>query len=425
MFLEFFRKLKMVARDAKLRNRVLFILGALVVFRFLASVPVPGVDNNALQQFFSGNQFLGLLNIFSGGGLSGLSIVMLGVGPYITASIIMQLLTMMSEKLKAMYHEEGEAGRKRFSQYSRILTVPLAVIQGLGFLFLLESQGILPNLTSFALISHIVVITAGAVLLMWVGELMSEFGIGNGTSLLIFAGIVAGLPNAIQQILFTYSPDQIPTYLAFLFTAVVIILGVVFISEAERPIPVTYAKQVHGNKTVAGGASTYIPLRLNQAGVIPIIFALSILLLPQMLASFLSVIDNPTLQSVIRGITAFTANQWAYGISYFVLVFLFTYFYTAVTFDPDAMAKNLQKSGAFILGVRPGESTAKHIGNIISRITFTGALFLGTIAVIPVIVQAISGISSITIGGTSLLIAVSVIIDLIKKIEAQLTLREY
>ncbi len=425
MFSEFFRKLKMIAKDAKIRNRVLFMLGALLVFRMLAAIPVPGVDNNALQQFFSGNQFLGLLNIFSGGGLSGLSIVMLGVGPYITASIIMQLLTMMSEKLKALYHEEGEAGRKRFSQYSRLLTVPLAVIQGLGFIFLLESQGILPDLTTLALVSHLVVITAGSVLLMWIGELMSEFGIGNGTSLIIFAGIVAGLPNAIQQILFTYSPDQIPTYIAFLVTAVLIIIGVVFISEAERPVPVTYAKQSHGGKTAIGGASTYIPLRLNQAGVIPIIFALSILLLPQMLVSFLSFVDNATLQTVLRAISAFTANQWAYGITYFVLVFLFTYFYTAVTFDPDAMAKNLQKSGAFILGVRPGESTAKHIGNTISRITLVGALFLGAIAVIPVIVQAISGISSITIGGTSLLIAVSVIIDLIKKVEAQLSLREY
>lgn len=415
----------MIALDAKVRNRVLFVLAALIVFRILAAIPVPGVDHNALQQFFSGNQFLGLLNIFSGGGLSGLSIVMLGVGPYITASIIMQLLTMISDKLKNLYHEEGDAGRKRFAQYSRLLTVPLSVVQGLGFLILLENQGILPNLSSFQLASHLVVITAGSVLLMWIGELISEFGIGNGTSLIIFAGIVAGLPNAIQQILFTYSADQIPTYLAFVVTAMIIIIGVVFITEAERPIPVTYAKQVQGGRTLAGGNTTYIPLRLNQAGVIPIIFALSILLIPQMLSAFLSVIENETVQSVLRAIVSFTSNQWAYGISYFVLVFLFTFFYTAVTFDPDAMSKNLQKSGAFILGVRPGESTAKHIGNIVSRITLVGALFLGLIAIVPIIVQSLSGISSITIGGTSLLIAVSVIIDLIKKVDAQLSLREY
>jgi preprotein translocase subunit SecY len=425
MITTFFKKLKIVATEASIRNRVLFVLGALIVFRLLAAIPVPGVDHNALQQFFAGNQFLGLLNIFSGGGLSGLSIVMLGVGPYITASIIMQLLTIMSPKLKAMYHEEGEAGKKRFSQYSRVISVPLAVIQGLGFLVLLESQGILPNLTSFQFVTSLIVITTGSVLLMWVGELMSEFGIGNGMSLLIFAGIVAGLPNAVQQILFTFSPDQIPTYIAFVVTAVLIVVGVVFITEAERPVPVTYAKQVHGNKTVTGGTSTYIPLRLNQAGVIPIIFALSILLLPQMLANFLGVIDNATLQTVLRAISAFTANQLAYGITYFLLVFFFTYFYTAVTFDPDAMSKNLQKSGAFILGVRPGDSTSKHIGNIVTRITFWGALFLGLVAVIPLIAQSLSGITSLTIGGTSLLIAVSVLIDLIKKIDAQLSLREY
>lgn len=424
MITTFFKKLKIIAKDASIRNRVLFVLGALAFFRLLAAIPIPGIDQVALQQFFSGNQFLGLLNIFSGGGLSGLSIVMLGVGPYITASIIMQLLTIMSPKLKAMYHEEGDAGRKRFSQYSRTISVPLAVIQGLGFLVLLASQNIIPDLSTFQFVVNLIVITAGSVLLMWIGELMSEFGIGNGMSLLIFAGIVAGFPTAIQQILFTYSVDQIPTYIAFVVTAVLIIIGVVFITESERPVPVTYAKQVHGNKTT-GGTSTYIPLRLNQAGVIPIIFALSVLLLPQMLVNFLGVIDNATLQTVLRSISAFTANQWAYGITYFLLVFFFTYFYTAVTFEPDAMAKNLQKSGAFILGVRPGDSTSKHIGNIVSRITFWGALFLGIIAVIPVIVQSISGITSITIGGTSLLIAVSVIIDLIKKIDAQLSLREY
>lgn len=420
----FFRKLKIIALDANIRTRVLFVLGAFVIFRMLAAVPIPGIDQVALQQFFSGNQFLNLLNIFSGGGLSGLSIVMLGVGPYITASIIMQLLTIMSPKLKEMYHEEGEAGKKRFAQYSRLISVPLAVIQGLGFLLLLSSQGILPDLNGMQLVINLVVITAGSVLLMWVGELASEFGIGNGMSLIIFAGIVAGLPNALQQIIFTYSPDQILTYVAFVVTALLVIFGVVFITEAERAVPVTYAKQVHGG-SVSAGKTTYIPLRLNQAGVMPVIFAISILLLPQMIVNFLTVVDNSTIQTIIGYINSFMANQLAYGITYFALVFFFTYFYTAVTFDPDAMSKNLQRSGAFILGVRPGESTAKHLGNIVSRITFIGALFLGVVAVIPLIVQAISGITSLTIGGTALLIAVSVIIDLIKKIDAQLSLREY
>lgn len=424
MFSAFFTKIRQIAKDATLRKRILFVLGALIVFRILAAVPIPGVDHNALASFFAGNQFLGLLNLFSGGGLSGLSIVMLGVGPYITASIIMQLVTMISPKLKAMYHEEGEAGRKRFSQYSRLISVPLAVIQGLGFLLLLANQGIIPSLDAFSLATNLIVITAGSVLLMWIGELISEFGIGNGTSLIIFAGIVAGLPTAIQQLAFTYSPAQIPTYIAFLFVSLVIIFGVVVITEAERPIPVTYAKQARGGKTV-GSASTYVPLRLNQAGVIPIIFALSILLLPQMAANFLAVVDNGTVQAVVRWLNAFVANQVAYGVTYFLLVFLFTYFYTAVTFDPDAMSKNLQKSGAFIPGVRPGEATAKHIGNVISRITLVGATFLGFIAVLPLVVQGLSGITSLTIGGTALLIAVSVIIDLIKKVDAQLVMREY
>jgi len=259
---------------------------------------------------------------------------------------------------------------------------------------------------------------------MWIGELITEFGIGNGVSLIIFAGIVAGLPNALQQVVFTASADQIPTYIAFVAVALTIIFGVVLVTEAERPIPVTHAKEARGGK-VSGGASTYLPLRLNQAGVIPIIFALSILLLPQMVTNFLASVDNGSVQMVIRWLNAFIANQVAYGATYFLFVFIFTYFYTAVTFDPDAMAKNLQKSGAFIPGVRPGESTAKHIGNVISRITLVGATFLGAIAVLPLIVQGITGITSLTIGGTALLIAVSVIIDLIKKIDAQLVMREY
>lgn len=424
MFNTFFTKLRLIAKDAAIRNRILFVIGAFFVFRLLAAIPIPGINHVALEQFFSNNQFFGLLNIFSGGGLSGLSVVMLGVGPYITGSIIMQLVTMISPKLKAMYHEEGDAGRRRFAQYSRLLTVPLAVIQGLGFLLLLTSQGIIPQLTGLALATNLIVITAGSVLLMWIGELITEFGIGNGMSLIIFSGIVAGLPTALQQTFFTYSVDQLPAYIGFVAVALLIILGVVIVTEAERPIPVTYAKQAHGGRT-AGGKSTYVPLRLNQAGVIPVIFALSILLLPQMASNVLALVDNATVQAFVRAMQAFIANQVAYGVAYFVLVFLFTYFYTAVTFDPDAMSKNLQKSGAFVPGIRPGEATAKHIGNVISRITLVGATFLGVIAVLPIVVQSVTGINSLTIGGTALLIAVSVVVDLIKKIDAQLVMREY
>jgi preprotein translocase subunit SecY len=258
---------------------------------------------------------------------------------------------------------------------------------------------------------------------MWIGELISEFGIGNGLSLIIFAGIVAALPTSISQLALAFDPAMIPTYVLLLIAAVLVVLGVVVITEAERPIPVTYAKRVRGNK-VFGGVSTYIPLRLNQAGVIPIIFALSILLFPQMIANFLTTSANATLQSIAINVNSFISNQWIYGASYFFLVVVFTYFYTAVSFDPNSIATNLQKNGAFIPGVRPGHSTTLHIGRILTRLTLFGALFLGTIAVLPIIVQGVTGLP-LAIGGTALLIVVSVVIDLIKKIDAQLTMREY
>jgi preprotein translocase subunit SecY len=424
MFGKFLGKLRMIAKDSKLRNRVLFVLGCLIIFRVLAAIPIPGINADALANFFNNNQFLGLLNIFSGGGLSGLSIVMLGVGPYITASIIMQLLTIMSPKLKELYHEQGAAGRKKFQSISRNLTVPLALIQGFSFLILLQQQGVIVQLSALQLVTSLVVITAGSLLLMWIGELINEFGIGNGVSLIIFAGIVAGLPNALNQLFFNYSPDLIPTYGAFIIVALITIFGVVFITEAERPIPITYAKQMRGNK-MFGGTSTYLPLRVNQAGVIPIIFALSILLLPQMVVNFLAAVPNDAVQSFVEFTNRFLANNWYYGIAYFILVFGFTYFYTAVTFDPDSISKNLQKSGAFIPGIRPGESTSKHVANVLTRITLVGALFLGLIAVLPIIVQGVTGFGALTIGGTALLIAVSVIIDLIKKVDAQISMREY
>ncbi len=421
---EVISKITLALKDSAIRKRILFVAAALVVFRMLASIPIPGVDEARLVAFFSGSEFLGLLNLFSGGGLSNLSIVMLGVGPYITASIIMQLLTMMSSKLKAMYQEDGEAGRAKFSQYSRLLAVPLAVIQGFGFLLLLERQGIVAHLGAFDFIANLSIIVAGSILLMWIGELMTEFGIGNGVSMIIFSGIVASLPTAISQLSLTFNPAQIPLYLGILIATVLVIMAVVIITEAERPIPVTYAKRVRGSR-VYGGISTYLPLRVNQAGVIPIIFALSILLFPQMIFNFLSGVDNATLTAISKTVLGLLSNGWFYGIAYFLLVFLFTYFYTAVTFDPDTISNNLQKSGAFIPGVRPGESTSEHLAKILTRLTLVGALFLGAIAVLPLIVQGATGITAIALGGTSLLIAVSVVIDLIKKIEAQASMREY
>ncbi len=403
------------------------MLGALAVFRVLAAIPIPGVDQASLSEFLSGNQFFGLLNVFSGGGLSNLSIMMLGVGPYITASITMQLLTIVFPKIKALYQEEGQAGRMKFMQYSRMLTVPLALIQGFSFLILLQRQGIIGNLDAFDIVTNVLVITAGSILIMWIGELMTEFGIGNGVSVIIFAGIVAALPGAVSQLLFTYDPSQIPTYIAFLVVAFIIILGVVIINEAERPIPITYAKRVRGQR-VYGGMSTYLPLRVNQAGVMPIIFALSLLLFPQLIVNFLasSGIGGFAFQSFLINFSEnILSNLWVYGTGYFILVFLFTYFYTAVTFDPEQISKNLQRSGAFVPGVRPGDSTAAYIGKILTRVTLVGAVFLGTIAVLPIVMQGITGISTLAIGGTGLLIVVSVVVDLVKRVDAQTTSREY
>ncbi len=422
----FVHKIKLVLGDKILRGRILFTLLILVLFRLMATIPIPGIDTLRLEQFISGNDFLGLLNIFSGGGLSNLSIIMLGVSPYITASIIMQLLTVMFPKLKAMYQEEGDTGRKRFAQYSRLLTVPLALVQGFAFITLLQNQGVLDKLSTFPLIANLIVITAGSLLLMWLGELITEFGIGNGVSLLIFAGIVAALPGAAGQLYFLLSNDAslLPSFIGFLAAALFVVWGVVVITEAERPIPITYAKQVRGNK-MYGGVSTYLPLRVNQAGVIPIIFALSILLFPQMIVGFLANVSNTIIQKVSAFLLAILSNQTFYAIMYFLLVFLFTYFYTAITFDPDSISKNLQRSGAFIPGVRPGASTSSHIAKILFRITMVGAIFLGVIAVLPLVIQGLTGIGSIAIGGTGLLIVVSVVIDFVKKIDAQISAREY
>jgi len=424
MFGTFVQKLKLIAADSGIRQRVLFLLGALVVFRLLAAIPVPGVDAGQLKAFFENNQFLSLMSLFSGGGLSNLSIVMLGVGPYITASIIMQLLSIMSPQIKALYSEEGEVGRQKFTQYARLLTVPLAFVQAFGFLMLLSRQGIVTDLSLFLFMVNVVVVASGSILLMWLGELISEFGIGNGVSVLIFAGIVSRLPATLGQVLFNFDPGQIPTYAGFLASALLVTAGVVVMAEAERPVPVSYAKQVRGGKTY-GGVSTYLPLRLNQAGVIPIVFALSIILFPRMIFEFLKRVQHADVAAFSQKALEIMNNQLIYGIIYFLLVFLFTYFYTAVTFDPHSIATNLQKSGAFIPGVRPGSATAEYLGSVITRITFVGALFLGVIAVLPLIMQAITGSSTLAVGGTALLIVVSVVLDLVRKTDAQISIREY
>lgn len=417
-------KVKLIFGDPVLRMRILFLLGAFAVFRVLAATPIPGVDVVRLQQFFANNQFFGLLSIFSGGGFSTLSLVMLGVGPYITASIIMQLGTVIFPAIKRMYSEDGEAGRTKFIALSRTLTIPLAILQGVAFLSLLESQGIIGSLSSFAFAVNVFLVAAGSMLLMWIGELMTEYGIGNGVSLIIFAGIVSGVPAGISQLLFTATVASIPAYIGFSILAIVAIFAVVTVSEAERSIPIAYARQVRGALTTTG-AATYLPIRLLQAGVIPIIFALSLLLLPQMVFTALSAVGVGGVTALAAGYASFAANPWAYGAAYFVLVVMFTYFYTSITFEPHRVAENLQKSGAFIPGVRPGRETEAYIGNVVNRVTLPGATFLGAIAVIPFVVQGLTGVTAILIGGTALLIAVTVLLDLIRKVDAQISLKEY
>ena len=424
MWEAFVQKMRVVIEDSTLRNRILFVLGALIVFRFLAAIPIPGINAVELQSFLANNQFFGLLNVFSGGGFSTLSIVMLGVGPFITASIVMQLMTVLIPKLKEMYQEEGDAGRMRFTQYSRYLTVPLALVQAFGFILLLQQSGVVPALTPLQLLTNMLVVSAGSILLMWIGELISEFGVGNGVSLIIFAGIVARIPRGLSQLAFAFQASQLPGIVGLIAAALLITAGVVFITEAERPIPVTYARRVRGMK-VMGGVSTYLPLRVNQAGVIPIVFALSILLFPQMIATFLAHSTISWLQAGAQHVVNALADQWVYGGLYFLLVVIFTYFYTAITFEPHQVAKNLQKNGAFIPGVRPGGTTAEYLGNIITRITLVGALFLGCLAVLPLILEGVTGVTAITIGGTALLIVVSVVLDVVKKIDAQTSIREY
>lgn len=425
MLQKFIHKLRIAFTDKSIRNRILFVLGALVVFRAFAAIPIPGVDQVVLEQFFANNQFLGLLNIFSGGGLANLSIVMLGVGPFITASIIMQLMTVMSPRMKALYSEEGDEGRARFQQYSRLLTLPLAVLQGFGFLTLLQNQGVLVGISTFEFAVNVILIVAGSMLLMWMGELVTEFGVGNGISIIIFAGIVATLPQAAGQLLFAFSdPSQLPMYIGFVFVALAVIYLVVLMTEAERPVPITYAKQSRGTQTY-GSSHSYLPLRLNQAGVIPIIFALSILLFPQMVLNILSAFNFSWVPSALDTVNRFMNDYLFYGAVYFVLVFLFTYFYTAVTFDPDQVAKNLQRSGAFVPGIRPGNQTAQYLGNVTTRLTLVGATFLAVVAVLPVGMQVITGVATLAIGGTALLIVVNVVLDLIRRIDAQVSMREY
>ncbi|PIU01805.1 preprotein translocase subunit SecY [bacterium (Candidatus Torokbacteria) CG09_land_8_20_14_0_10_42_11] len=408
-----------------LRNKILFVLLMLVVFRVAAYIPVPGVDREALRQFFAGNQFFGLLDIFSGGGLSSFSLVMLGVGPYITASIVLQLLTMIIPRLEEL-SKEGESGRQKINQWTRYLTVPLAALQTYATINLLNRGGrmIITDISLLNLATIIASVVAGTLFLMWIGELITEKGIGNGVSLIIFAGIVSRLPSSISQTLAVFDASQALNLLVFLVIALLVIAGIVLVTEGQRNIPVAYAKRVRGNR-MYGGTSTHLPLRVNQAGVIPIIFALSIMLFPGMIANFLVGSSAPWLAHFAQAVANLFQNNIFYGSLYFVMVILFTYFYTAVTFNPVQLAENIQKQGGFIPGIRPGRLTAEYLHKVLNRITLAGAFFLGFVAVIPFIAQGLTKIQTLTIGGTGILIVVSVVLETMKQISAQMQMRDY
>ncbi|MBI4435038.1 preprotein translocase subunit SecY [Candidatus Uhrbacteria bacterium] len=411
-------------KTREVRNSVLFILSMLVIFRITAHIPVPGVDASVLQNIFGGNnQFFGLLNIFSGGTLESFSVVAMGVMPYITASIIFQLLGMIVPSVEEMQKEEQ--GRQKITQWTRLATIPLSFVQAYGLILLLSQQGQVFVTASLATtVFAIVSLTAGTMFLMWLGELISEKNVGNGISIIILAGIVAGLPTFLSQSLAVYDRSQLITMVAFLVVAVVTVVAIVVMNEAQRNIPVQYARAVQGSR-LSGAVSSHIPLRLNMGGVIPIIFAISIVLFPTVLAQFFLNAKTDFLREAATWTLQVFQNQTVYGIVYFVLVFLFAYFYTAVIFHPDQVAENIQKQGGFIPGIRPGKQTADYLGWVVNRLLLTGALFLAIIAVLPVIMQQATGNANLVIGGTSVLIIVAVVVDSVKQIEAQLTMREY
>lgn len=417
-------KIQLFLNDKELKRKALFTLFIFFAFRIFAFLPVPTIDLVKLRTLFAQNQFLSLLDIFSGGTLLNFSVMALGLNPYINASIIFQLLTIVVPKFEKLA-KEGEYGRFKINQYTRFLTVPLTLFQAIGIYFLLKSQNIIGVLSPIEFFSFVFTLVAGTFILVWFGELISEFGLGNGISLLIFGGIVGRIPVVFSQTVKTINSELIFNTLIFLALAVFVIAAVVFVNEAIRKIPVYYAKRIRGNRMYQG-ATNYLPLKLNQAGVIPIIFAVSFVLFPQLIGNFLLSANNPAMASVARFLVmAFNPQGFFYNFFYFFLVVGFTFFYTIVVFSPQKIAEDIQKNGGFIPGIRPGESTKKYLEKVLYRITSVGAVFLGFVAILPAIMSKITGIQDLLIGGTGILIVVSVVLETFKMIEAQLVMRSY
>ncbi len=422
-------KIKQIFKIPDLKKSILFVLGMIVIFRFAAHIPMPGVDISALKNFFGSNQFLGLMNMFSGGGMTNFSVVMLGIAPYITAAIIIELLTVVVPKLEEI-SKEGESGYQKINQYTMLLTVPLAIMQSIGMIALLRqsSRNIIGNMGTFQLITTIATITAGTIFMMWIGELISEKQIGNGISLLIFAGIVSHLPEAIQQ---TIAVSWGNITLEFLISLAILlaitifmIVAIIIVTEGYRKLAISYARQIRSNKTY-GGMDSHLPIKVNQSGMIPIIFAISVIVFPPMIAQFFKNAHTAFIANSANFITSLFQNQIFYIIFFFLLVLGFTYFYTSIIFHPDQMAENLQRQGAFIPGIRPGKPTADHINYVNSRIMLGGAMFLGFVAVLPLMLQPFLDFKNLMVSGASLLIIVGVVIEIMEAINAQLVMREY
>ncbi len=409
-----------------LRRRLLFTLGILVIYRLVAHVPAPGVNQQVLKQVFSANPLLGLLDLFSGGALANFSIMAMGVYPYITASIIMQLLVPIIPQLEELA-KEGERGQQRINLYTNILTVPLAALQAWGQSTLLARAGVLPNFgfsgaNLLPTIATIVALTSGTIFAMWLGELITEEGVGNGISLIIFGGIVARVPTRLGQMI---QAGNYTGVLVFVIVTVITVGAIVFVQEGQRRIPVQYAKRVRGRR-VYGGQSTYIPLRVNAAGMIPIIFAQSLLLFPGTIASYLTQVNTEFIANLALGVqNLLDPNGWFYWFVYFWLVVGFTYFYTDVIFRQQNLAEMLQRQGGFIPGIRPGPRTEEYLNKVMSRITFVGAFFLAIVAVLPFFVRGVAETNVMLITSAGLLIVVGVVLDTMKQIEAQLLMRHY
>lgn len=416
--------IRTVTSNRALRRKFLFTAGIFLVYRLLAHVPVPAVDVTQLQAIFAGSQFLSLLNIFSGGTLSNFSVVAVGISPYITASIVMQLAAMAIPKLKEM-QKEGEQGKEKVNQYTRLLSVPLAVFQSISVLALLKAQNLLVTNDPILITSIVITLVAGSVLLMWLGELISLHGLGNGISMVLLAGILSQLPLAFGQLVSLITAEELVTLGVFLGVFLLVIGLIVFMTEAVRRVPIQYAKRVRGSR-VYGGQMSFLPIRVNVAGVLPIIFAVSIMLLPPFLARVMVEASQSTLQTIGRQLLIwFTPTSPVYISLYFAIVFLFTYFSALIFFNADDIATELKKSGAFVPGTRPGAPTKSFLEFVVTRITFAGATFLGFVAILPSLAQVLTNIQSLAIGGTGVLIVVSVILETAKQAESMVVEQNY